>query len=953
MNSKWMIRVTAVCLALMLSAPATGEEAPAPAETAAVHAEPAADSKGAEADAIEGQDGPKSGEASEPSGNGPEAERTQEAAEPSEAAGTEQTPSQTGEAPETPAAPDVPSEPSEGEDDLPNSGEEEDAPKEERVILSFAPFAQTEWVLPEKPALEEALKLFPGALEARLADGQTARVEVTWRCENYEAEAESYAFQSVLSEEGYALGEGAALPSVNLRIEASDELVFGDFTFRIHEDGALTLQSYLGGASSVSVPERVEGRPVIALAATAFAGNERLESLALPKGLLAVEGGALKNCARLKTVELPDSLERVGAGVFAGCSALEKVRLNISLETTVTDGRGYTRKVVEENGDVRTVHVELDDPFTDYCVLDGGAWMQQGEIRIDREHVAAVAGGGRLEIGPAAVITVLGSLSCSGSAVNEGRVVACAGAVSGVDGDVVREHAWSDGVCAVCGARQALTLTVTPRQSSFERTYDGASGMDVGSDDFILEGVREGDEVTLAAVNLDFDEKDAGSYLASASFELGGANGGDYSVMPVEISVVIHPKEVTVTPRSGQSKAYGEKDPSLRAGYRGAVSGESLVGALSREKGEDVGKYKILAGTLQKLNPNYRIVLAEETFEITAKSISAGGVTLAKVPNQRYTGSALEPDVELLDGSAALREGRDYTLSYENNTEVGTATVTVTGKGNYTGSRSAAFQIIKVSSGSGGGGIPPCDFGGTDLTADDTTEASDALILDGEDWGAVLFDETGAAWAFTQSSRQVQQDETVHTVLCLTAQARTEAFGDGEASEYGELRLRLNLALIAGIRAAGYTDVELQVGEAELRVPLDTLYAEYVGESGTLSVDYYELRLWMLDGSEAACEGYRTVTTPVRCEVLAAPAGEDAEGEDVLSLLDGVLLRLVPEEEPDYENTHYFVLRAEGADSDAVHEPEGAMFILDASRVKCSLTPVFGGTYALAVREEE
>ena len=41
-----------------------------------------------------------------------------------------------------------------------------------------------------------------------------------------------------------------------------------------------------------------------------------------------------------------------------------------------------------------------------------------------------------------------------------------------------------------------------------------------------------------------------------------------------------------------------------------------------------------------------------------------------------------------------LKEGTDYTVSYQNNTNIGTATVTITGKGNYTGTITKTFKIV-------------------------------------------------------------------------------------------------------------------------------------------------------------------------------------------------------------------------------------------------------------------
>ena len=71
-------------------------------------------------------------------------------------------------------------------------------------------------------------------------------------------------------------------------------------------------------------------------------------------------------------------------------------------------------------------------------------------------------------------------------------------------------------------------------------------------------------------------------------------------------------------------------------------------------------------------------------------SISDADVTVAAAT---YTGKALEPAVTVTLGGRTLVAGTDYTLSYKDNVGPGTATVTVTGKGNFTGSKSVSFAI--------------------------------------------------------------------------------------------------------------------------------------------------------------------------------------------------------------------------------------------------------------------
>lgn len=70
-------------------------------------------------------------------------------------------------------------------------------------------------------------------------------------------------------------------------------------------------------------------------------------------------------------------------------------------------------------------------------------------------------------------------------------------------------------------------------------------------------------------------------------------------------------------------------------------------------------------------------------------------IVKARVSDRAYTGSAQEPKPTVVAASSVLKEGTDYTLSYSNNVNVGTASVTIKGKGNYRGSVTKNFKIYK------------------------------------------------------------------------------------------------------------------------------------------------------------------------------------------------------------------------------------------------------------------
>lgn len=82
-----------------------------------------------------------------------------------------------------------------------------------------------------------------------------------------------------------------------------------------------------------------------------------------------------------------------------------------------------------------------------------------------------------------------------------------------------------------------------------------------------------------------------------------------------------------------------------------------------------------------------------ETFRITGPNMSAA--TIAAISDQLYTGLDIRPQISVTLNNLTLRENMDYYVSYDNNRNVGTATVTVTGIGNFTGTKTVTFRIIE------------------------------------------------------------------------------------------------------------------------------------------------------------------------------------------------------------------------------------------------------------------
>ena len=86
---------------------------------------------------------------------------------------------------------------------------------------------------------------------------------------------------------------------------------------------------------------------------------------------------------------------------------------------------------------------------------------------------------------------------------------------------------------------------------------------------------------------------------------------------------------------------------------------------------------------------------AEEPVKNSKVKLSKCKVTL-KEQTYTYTGSALKPAVTVKYGKTKLKKDTDYKVSYKNNINAGTATVTVKGAGNYEGSQKVTFTIEPV-----------------------------------------------------------------------------------------------------------------------------------------------------------------------------------------------------------------------------------------------------------------
>ena len=228
----------------------------------------------------------------------------------------------------------------------------------------------------------------------------------------------------------------------------------------------------------------------------------------------------------------------------------------------------------------------------------------------------------------------------------------------------------------------------------------------------------------------------------------------EYAAATGIVTVKVNRKDITgaVITLKSDSVVYDgtEKSPELESVVLDGVTlvnGQDYDYVYVYAHGTDVGQYGL---TVVGYN-NYE---GEATayFSITPRTVTAPTVTVSGAPFV-YTGSAIAPDVTVTDDLGHVIDPKEYSVSYKDNTNAGTATITVTDNdgGNYTVSGGTTFEIDKAMQTVAAGNVSGV-YGETDkavaVTAaigDVTFVSSDESIVTVDAAGALAFHKSGTA----------------------------------------------------------------------------------------------------------------------------------------------------------------------------------------------------------------
>ena len=284
------------------------------------------------------------------------------------------------------------------------------------------------------------------------------------------------------------------------------------------------------------------------------------------------------------------------------------------------------------------------------------------------------------------------------------------------DGTTITEHCKAEN----CGLPKGNGGSVTIKAPTGNLIYDGQGKAAVLENTLISKVTASDITYTKDGTAITGTPTDAGTYTAAVT--VGGqtakvqytiAQSGTEFSGGVKVSAHVYgdPIYVTVTPKATGNapvrkvRALSTPQAGQMAIYEGdrqlteaqtVTSGKTLTFTIDTAKASlGSGWHTLIAKFVGSQN------MAEQA-ETKKVYIRQAGIARADVAVEgesfTYTGSPITPAVSVtLKNGTQLIKGTDYTLAYTNHTNAGTATVTVTGIGNYIDTAKRTFVISKAA----------------------------------------------------------------------------------------------------------------------------------------------------------------------------------------------------------------------------------------------------------------
>ena len=258
---------------------------------------------------------------------------------------------------------------------------------------------------------------------------------------------------------------------------------------------------------------------------------------------------------------------------------------------------------------------------------------------------------------------------------------------------------------------------------------------------------------TLSNVDLDNFTKTSGNYTITAKFTPDQQNYNEKADITFECDVTGQQAQTLAFAKNELSVVFGSTPEENKATSTAATESGKITYSSSNEDvatvDADTGAVTVVGvgtTTIKAHTDGTATYLPDDArYKLTVKAKDVSGATIEEIEAQTYTGNELKPKLVVKDGGTTLNEGTDYDVVYTDNVFPGTATATVTFKGNYTGTAKKTFEIQKatynkptgisqsVVAGQNAVLTIPVDLANAEITnySSITVDGTDASIVDG------------------------------------------------------------------------------------------------------------------------------------------------------------------------------------------------------------------------------